>query len=102
MTNTETDKKKIKFLIVGKNTWGNGRTYEEANRNYRDAGGDRWNIVYMWPGPSYPHKAFVWGWGVIEWEDTSSRPILIQDNRRASDKRERPIEIGEVLGASDS
>ena len=90
-------KKKIKFLILSPHTWGTGETFDEATKNHRKAGGDRWNIVYMWPGPEYPHKAGIYCIDV-EWEGTADRPILIQDNRRVPDKRKDPAEIGEVLG----
>ena len=89
--------KKIRFLIISPNTWGNGETFAQAVKNHRKAGGDKWNVVYMWPGPCYPYEAGVCGWGQVEWSGTDTRPILIQDNRRAADKRKEPIEIGEGL-----
>jgi hypothetical protein len=94
MTDTETTKK-VRFLFVGKHTWGSGETYVEAQRNHRQAGGDRWNIVFMWPGPEYPDRAGVYGLGTIEWHGTKQHPVLIQDNRRVPDKRENPLVIGD-------
>ena len=90
--------KKIKFLIISRYCWGNGETYDEAVKNLQRAGGDKWNVVYMWPGPYYPRDAGVYGWGQVEWSGTADRPILIQDNRRVPDKRKDPLKIGEVLG----
>ena len=96
--NTQSDdpKRKIKFLVLGAYSFGNGETYEEAMQNNRDAGGEKWCVVYMWTGPEYPHKAFGHPFG-FEWEGTTSRPVLIQDNRRAADKKKLPKVIGQEV-----
>jgi len=83
--------REIKFLVHSPGAWGNGATLEEAKRNC-PGGGSR-AVVYMWPGPELPNKAWA-GPGGLSWEGTNERPILIQDTRLAKDKKAVPLEIG--------
>ena len=84
-TQSDDPKREIKFFVLGNHSFGNGSTFDEAIKNNRDAGGDRFNLVYMWTGPEYPHKAVGGPFG-FKWEGTTNRPVLIQDNRRVGDR----------------
>lgn len=93
-TSTEAEVRRIKFFVYGKGTFGNGETFDEAIKNHRDAGGDRYYVVYMWTGDEYPHKAWGHAFG-FNWEGTMQSPVLIQDKRNAADRKSLPLVIGQ-------
>ena len=88
--------KRFKFLVIGMNYFGTGMTYKEAKANHRKIScGQKNYLVRMWAGDDLPHTFEIDEWGAYSWCGTKERPILIEDKRRASDKKMFPMEIGD-------
>ena len=93
----ETKTANIKFICYGYGAWGAAATYDKAMANYKEASGNKQCCVYMWADDEdLPSKA--WGHEMgITWEHSKQRPVLIQDNRLAKDKKNSSLKIGAVL-----
>lgn len=83
--------RQIRFLVHAPGNWGNGFTLDEAIDNCPS--GKKGSLVFMWPGPDFPNKAWVNPMG-MHWEGTEARPVLIQDHRSAQLRKDFPFEIG--------
>ena len=86
--------RQIKFICYGLGAWGSAETYEQAMANYKEASGNTRCLVYMWTG-EIPHSA--WGHEMgFSWRGTEEKPVLIQDNRPAKDRRNSTLKIGDL------